>query len=415
MIVDPNRWFTGTIVSEDAFTLVVLSEGKEIEVAKGRVLRIERLRELPKPQPGVISLRDGSILQCTIHADEFEGVTYSIAGVRNVLPRDEVFAVTLLPSVEDRLAQWKKSIAPGDLSRLLQVCHWLLQEDRPDLALAELETLLAAHPGERSVQELLSLARHSLPAASDDGPAESERRAEPNNPYLGRVLTPDEVNLIRVFEVDLADPPRLSIDPSTVRELLSHYASSKLVPSNDADRQRLIEADPVEVLRLMFALRAREFYSRVKVVTEPTSLRLFNRSVYSRWLIPNCATSNCHGGMDAGDFLLHTERVNAAEVRTTNLLTVLRKSFDGVPLIDWGSPHESLLLQYALPRHLARTPHPAVKGWTPALGRDPERMATETEIWIRSMYQPRPDYMVDWDPPARPVLAPDDPANAEVR
>ncbi len=416
VIIDPFRWVTGEVVKEDDFTITVLDRGTEVEINKVRAMHIVPLLELPAPQPGIISLRDGSSLRATIVSDSYEGVTYEIAQLRNLLKREHVLSVTLLPSMEEQLAKLKLTIPPGDVSRRLQLARWLLQEARPDLAIIELEQLAVDSPSHDAVRSLLEVARRANESRLTVSPAEEgSDGVAPNNPYIGRLLTPEEVNLIRVFEVDLNDPPRLTIDPSTVRDLLTQYSTSKVIPAEEADRERLVRADSVEVLRLMFALKAREFYPRVKVVNDPTSLRLFARNVYTRWLIPNCATSRCHGGTDAGDFFLHGSDSNDDRVRTTNLMTLLRKEIDGTPLVDFGSPRDSLVIQYGLPRHLARTPHPAVKGWTPALGRAADRMAAEAEMWIRSMYQPRPDYMVDWEPPARPRVAPDDPANSEVR
>ncbi len=416
VIIDPYRWVTGEVVKEDDFTITILDRGTEVEINKVRAMHVVPLLELSAPQAGIISLRDGTTLRATIISDEYEGVTYEIAQVPNLLKREHVLSVTLLPSIEDQLEKLKLTIPKDDVTRRLQLARWLMQEGRPDLAVVELEQLATDSPSHDAVASLLAVARRANEARQAVAPTvEGSAGTAPSNPYLGRLLTPEEVNLIRVFEVDLNDPPRLSIDPSTVRDLLTQYSTSKFVPAEEADRERLVRADSVEVLRLMFALKAREFYPRVKVVNDPTSMRLFARNVYTRWLIPNCATSRCHGGTDAGDFFLHGANANDDQVRTTNLLTLLRKEIDGAPLVDFGSPRDSLVIQYGLPRHLARTPHPAVKGWTPALGRAADRMAAEAEMWIRSMYQPRPDYTVDWEPPARPPLPPDDPANSEVR
>lgn len=410
VIIDPNRWVAGTVVKEDDFTMVVLADGREVEVTKTRVMHIVPLIDLPAPQPGVISFRDGRTLRATIVSDDFNGVTYEVAGIRNTLAREHVLSVRLLPTIEEQLKTMKATLAPSDLQRHLQICRWLLQEGRADLAELELEPLVEANPNDETARDLLGTVRLVLRSATGAGAAESPTSVEPNNPYLGRVISPEEANLIRLFEVDLADPPRVRIDPATVQEFLAQYGHSKLIPAESSDRARLAEGDSLEVLRLMFALKAREFYPRVQVVTEPTALRLFSRTVYNRWIIPNCATSRCHGGTDAGDFFLHGSNPHDDEVRMTNLLILLRKQIDDTPIINFGSPRDSLLIQYALPRHLARTPHPAVRGWTPALARAPERMANEAEAWIRSMYQPRPDYMVDYEPPARPKIDPTDPA-----
>ena len=56
----------------------------------------------------------------------------------------------------------------------------------------------------------------------------------------------------------------------------------------------------------------------------------------------------------------------------------------------------SLIVQYGLPRHLARRPHPGVSGGKPVFGRGGQRMLRDTVNWIDSMMQPRPEYPVEY-------------------
>ena len=65
----------------------------------------------------------------------------------------------------------------------------------------------------------------------------------------------------------------------------------------------------------------------------------------------------------------------------------------------------SLIIQYGLPRHLARKAHPEVKGWEPVFKRGNNRMLRDTIRWIESMMQPRPEYPVAYEPPKPPAAA----------
>jgi hypothetical protein len=46
-----------------------------------------------------------------------------------------------------------------------------------------------------------------------------------------------------------------------------------------------------------------------------------------------------------------------------------------------------------------------VKGWKPALGEGNQLRLTDSLDWIRSMYRPRPDYPITFEPLAPPAAA----------
>ena len=198
-------------------------------------------------------------------------------------------------------------------------------------------------------------------------------------------------------------PARLHVNADTIRDLLEAYGTSSLIPGDSAGRTRLFRADPLEVVDLMFRLKAREFYPRVEVQSEPPALNLFRQRVHDAWVIPNCATSRCHGGLEGGRLFLHRRGSKTPRVRYTNLLILERWNETDLPLIDWEDPGRSLLIQYALPRNEARFPHPEVKGWRPVFTRGNQRLLRDSLGWIEAMYRPRPGYPVDFE---APVIAP---------
>ena len=48
---------------------------------------------------------------------------------------------------------------------------------------------------------------------------------------------------------------------------------------------------PLDIVRLMFELRARDLYGQIQVNSEPYSMNLFRQRVHDTWLMNNCATS----------------------------------------------------------------------------------------------------------------------------
>lgn len=264
----------------------------------------------------------------------------------------------------------------------------------------------------------------ATPAGGDAAPAppqhSPESEIQPDDPPPGPprtrdllpkdLLTNDEVNLIRVYEIDFKDPPRLRVDPEGVRQLILRYGNSSLIPATTQERNALYTKSGDEIARLMFDLKARDLYRYIEVQEDPASLAKFRTRVHNSWLITKCGTARCHGGVQAGAFFLYTGNAKDSRIRYTNLMTLLTFQVDGKPLVNFENPGDSLLIQYAMPRNQTRYPHPDIKGWQPVFTQSTPQLMTDTLEWIRGMYQPRPTYPVDYKPPK--LNAPDKPAKS---
>ena len=428
-----DRWkeFGGTVVSETDL-IITVTDGLETRTFnKAKVLDIIELVH-PKPgQRGLVQLRDGTIVRGEILKDSLEEVEFQVDSVRGRVPREKVYRVMLELEFETRYARIKAAIAPEEHGRRLGLARWLADQDRLDLAITELEALLRDGDVEEAREMLreinarvkLELAvkeskenskKKAASKAADAAAAEQEQTADagsnsakqaPRGAPTTREMLPkdllsnDDVNLVRVYEIDFKDPPRLTVSPEGVRQLILRYGSSALVPATTQERNALYSKSSVEIARLMFDLKARDLYNYIEVEEDPTSVAKFRTRVHNSWLISNCATSRCHGGVDAGRFFLYTGNAKDQRIRYTNLLTLLNFKVDGKPVVNFEDPPDSLLIQYAMTRSSARYPHPDVKGWRPVLSTTTPQLLQDTLDWIRSMYQPRPEYPVKYVAP----------------
>jgi hypothetical protein len=428
-----DRWkeFGGTVVSETDL-IITVTDGLETRTFnKAKVLDIIELVH-PKPgQRGLVQLRDGTIVRGEILKDSLEEVEFQVDSVRGRVPREKVYRVMLELEFETRYARIKAAIAPEEHGRRLGMARWLADQDRLDLAITELEALMrdgdveearemlreinARVKLELSVKESKEISQKKAAAkAADAAAAEQAKTADagsnsakpaPRGAPTTREMLPkdllsnEDVNLVRVYEIDFKDPPRLTVSPEGVRQLILRYGSSALVPATTQERNALYSKSSVEIARLMFDLKARDLYNYIEVEEDPTSVAKFRTRVHNSWLISNCATSRCHGGVDAGRFFLYTGNAKDQRIRYTNLLTLLNFKVDGKPLINFEDPPNSLLIQYAMTRSSARYPHPDVKGWRPVLSTTTPQLLQDTLDWIRSMYQPRPEYPVKYVAP----------------
>lgn len=450
-----DRWkeFGGTVESETETELVVVSPiGERRTFNRSQVLDVV---DLVRPQPGqrgLIQMRDGSIVRGEILKDTFEGVEFRADSIKGNVPREQVYRVVLEMDFETRYRRIKASILPEEHGRRVALARWLAGQERLDLGIKELEELLAEADSE-AARELLrdfnarlalekavterkrrddERRRAAAPKDAVDGPAappsdDGSGTQDPDDGSGARggmpgsrdllpdnLITDEDVNLIRVYEIDFRDPPRILVQPEGIRQLILRYGSSDLVPTSTEARNALFTAPAIRLVRLLFDLRARDLYRYIEVQEDPASIARFRTRVHNSWLLGNCATSRCHGGVKAGSFFLHTGKASDARIRYTNLLTLLNTSVDGKPMVNFQDPPDSLLVQYAMQRNLAKYPHPDVPGWKPVFNRGTPQLMADTLEWIRGMHQPRPEYPVAFelpqlDAPDRPVREPDGP------
>jgi hypothetical protein len=403
-----SREFGGWVIADDDTTFTVRRGATSVTFEHGRVLNVIELVDVPASgATGLITMRDGTSVRAHILDDGFDAVVYSIAGIRTVVPRDRAWQVMLDVGFDERYRKLKAALRDDDVDGRLAMCRWLFEQRAYDEALTETRALIATRPIDEAKRLLAAIEAQvavfrSTPSgtAATGGAGVSATPRVPASALPDRLLTPTEVNLIRVYEIDFNRPPKVTISADSIKELIAAHASSDLIPESEAGRTRLFTQDPIELVKLMFDLRARDLYDRIQVDTEPHALNMFRTKVHNAWLLGNCATSRCHGGLDGGNFFLHARNGNSDSVRYTNLLILLESRFDGRPMVDFDQPHDSLLVQHALPRSSARFPHPDVPGWKPVFDRTNERLMADCERWIASMHRPRPEYPVDFDPPS---------------
>jgi hypothetical protein len=402
----------GTVEAETDDWIVIESKGKLRGFYKARVTEIIPLIE-PKPnQPGIVLMRNGVEYRGVIVRDEVDEVEVNIEGIRQVLPRSSVARVILTLTPRETYERVRHEIKPDQFSDRLRMCRYLYDnklysEAREELvSLLEAVDMFEAKELLRTVEAQLALtpvkegAENGESGLLDENTPDDEQPLKGQPPAPTRILTPEDVNIIKVYEIDFRKPPRVAFSQELIKEMIERYSASSLIPATAEGRAALYRAEPERLVRLLFDLRARELYPKVQVLGEPESLSLFRRRVHNSWLINNCATSQCHGGMQGGRFFLHRRNAESPQVRYTNLLLLERTKLEGrPPLIDWQRPRDSLVVQFALPRAEARYPHPDVKGWRAAFGASGKRLMEDFVRWVESMYQPRPEYPVELSPP----------------
>lgn len=367
-----------------------------------------------------IIMHDGQVITGTLVEETDEAITLNINGIRTTIETSKIRESYIQAPIEDRYRQVRASIDDDDAEQLVQLARWLIKNHRNDLAVAELNGVLEKEPFNETAKNLKTVAEQNLKLEAarqkadrgDDAeaPRGRIRRPQPDFP----MLSDRDINVIRIWEVDENDPPRLRIDPGTLESAFEMYSDNKLVPETAAGREAILRASEKEQLNFLFTLQARELYPEIEVLEDPKSIKTFRDHVHRTWLRNACATTKCHGGTEAGRLRLIRTTSNTPPVYYTNMWILEHyRTDDGLPLINFQDPAESVLLKMALPRMETDTPHPEVLGWRPVFRSAEDRNFRRTVDWIESMWTPRPDYDIDYDPPT--AMEPEAEADAGSR
>lgn len=394
---------TGTIAG-----LIAALSAPTDDPARGQAGRFmpasfEQARET---RPCIVTLDDGRRVRGDLVEQTDASVVLLVGGVRTAFDAGVVESVELLPTPREDFQRMRALVDDSDIGQRIILVDWLIRQAAFATAETELESLLQDDPGNPSATERLVLVRAQLAlldAKRPDTPAEqSQERRRPEFPRL----TPDQINLIRVFELDLDDAPPLIIARETIDKLIRLYRDHELMPQTEEGREALYHFRAERILDLMFRMRARDLYAEVKVLGHPKSMQLFRDEVHKTWLARGCATYQCHGGQAAGRLWLYNRQPNSDATVYTNFLILERfRLEDGTPLINYERPAESPLLQMALPTAASERPHPPIdvlgrqRSWRPLLSSQDDPRFRDALRWIDSMYQPRPEYPVTYTPP----------------
>lgn len=375
-----------------------------------------------------ITLKDKRRIAGVLIEQTPDSIRLAVGGVPTTFQMFSVERVRVLPSWDEQYKALRESIDDADAEGLWRLAEWLRSHRRFDEALIEVERSLRADPANPDARNLrvLIIEQRKLSIAPKAEPVTNHIPERPKEarlpPPAFPLLNEDQINVIRVYEVDLTRPPRMLIDRGVIDDFMDKYAGTRVegrgtIPQVPEQRAIFVRKPPAEILGYMFDLRAREFYGQVKVLDNPRAMQMFRDNVNRTWLTNSCATTRCHGGEEAGRLWLFDKKPTSDVAAYTNFFIL--ESFryaDGLSLIDYGEPANSPLLQLGLPREQAKYKHPEVGGinrprWRPVFrGQDDDKFVAAVE-WIRAMYPKRTEYPIDYTPPV-PRGAPNAPDGA---
>lgn len=368
----------------------------------------------------VVTMNSGRKITGFLIESRDDSIVLRLEGVDTTYQRKNIRSVEFLAPVSERYEELREQIEDSDVETRLILVEWLRAREAYTLAFKELESILEIAPEYPEAKTLYNWLKAYL-ELNDKTKARKKRSTAPDRKQDDRshtgipVLNEQQLNLMRVYELDLRDPPRMIVPDDTLRELMARHPDK--FPMDAESRDEYLDLPEHEKLRLLFTHRARDLYNEVTVFEDPAMLKAFRDSVHARngWLINACASTRCHGGEEAGNFRLVNDKPNSAETAYTNFYIIDHYRLeDGTPLLDLDNPERSALLQLATRPANAIRVHPEVPlerpgaRYRPIFRSSRDRKFQQAVDWINSIYRPRVDYDIGYPPAPAPDPADQD-------
>jgi hypothetical protein len=376
----------------------------------------------------IVHLKDGRRFVGPVVRQNATEVVINIAGIAQPFATEDIERLETLAPLMQRYQELKEAVG-NNPDQIVGLAEWLQQRGKYELALTEVLHALSIDKVNGPALKLRALLEQQIILKArrvQKDPSRPEEHPAPPRPSPGRpadfpMLSKEDVELIKVYETRPEENPRVLISAQTTRKMLEKYADNPLVPLTREGREAILRQSPLEILGLMYKLQARDFYGQVEVLDQPRSFVVFRDHVCGTWLVNSCSTTLCHGGMEAGRFVLQSRRPNQERTVYTNFYILSKfRLADGAALIDWEEPEKSPLLQLGLPRDKSRRPHPEVpRGlasrdtFKPVFRTTDDAQFKQAVEWIKSLYRPRPEYPIVYAP-LMPLSPPPKPKPGET-
>ncbi len=362
-----------------------------------------------------LHLGDGRVINGELVSEDENTVTVSVSGIHTRFDRTDVRRIERLQSTAEQYAQRRAEIADDDIDSRYALIYWVYERREYDLALRELDKLAQDAPEDRRIGTLRQAIAQQLrdrqdrPTRPAPGQQPTQPQQQPRQPQAaGEMLNEEQINLIKVYEIDLATRPPVVVPREVIDRVLNEYADRDVTPKGHQAQTAFRRAPGWQQLRLIFELRARELYPLVRVRTDPPALAQFRREVHNQYVVAYCATVQCHGGENVvGGLYLFRDGRRPEEQAYTNFFILNQYENAAGRMINRNDPSRSLLLQYGLDRRAAKTPHPDVPGWRAQFhAEDAPRFRTIRD-WVGTLFNnppPPANYDIQYTPPGAPAV-----------
>ena len=385
-------------------------------------------------KPGVVKTKDGQTYSGEIDESNPDAITVKTStGIPTAVPRNRVASIEFAEDFEkkfrDRLSKLDAKDVPGRLKLAREAYEnrqYVLARDAAEQARLIDPNNAEAADLVNSIQSQIRLERMQQQAAAAGAGRETTGGAggagasvggsgevTTTQPMSERLLKPDQINAIRQAE--------LRPDDAGVRVRFERDVKRRFMEYTGRTPQEINAMSVNQLVQDIIKKGTPEMRRDVIIQNDPPAMMEFRRTVQP-FVLNNCATVGCHGGVQPAKFSLIAPADNDAATYT-NFYTLghyIRK-LPGVGggggdnvfgrgelrMIDRQAPTQSLILQYGLPAAISEYDHPEVPNYrAPYRGMNDARYQ-QILRWVgESLVPVPPDYGFTFGPTASPASEP---------
>ncbi len=353
----------------------------------------------------VVTTYDGRTLTGELVSQDTKTVTLIISGIKTPISKDSIQSIEIKDTPEEQYRKLRAELDDDDLDGRYRLAYSMYEKKWLELSMTELKALRQDFPDSDKVRALQTVVQTRLDRQRDEQPPATRPASHKqpaaaaevtDTPDADQRLTEEQINSIRVYEVDLSEEPRITIPQDTIDKLYEAYATDDRLTKDRRAFRRLPGHKQLEVI---FDLQARELYPEVVIRQDAPAIKAFRTQIHQRYVLNYCGATGCHGDNSPGGLFLFRIQPNSDATVYTNFYMLDRMKRGEGSMIDRDEPRRSLLLQYGLKRDAASTPHPDVKGWRPQFVDEQDSRFGQFAEAIDKLWKPSPDYGISYVPP----------------
>lgn len=357
--------------------------------------------------PGILLARQGTIITTDgrtlagdiLEAPDGQSVNITFSGSTATIAKSDVASIRYPADAYADFKQRLGALGPDDIKGRLDLSRAELDVRQFDLAIDAARDAERLDPHNPDAVILLDTiqSERALDAKASTRPSGADAEPPTTNHSGSPFLTMGDVYAIRRAELLPDDVVRVEFADKVRQRFLGAHANSAAFFAEPQTQQAM------DILQTGDPNLAKDIH----IASDPRVLLEFRGRVLPR-LRAGCAASGCHGSTAAGSFFLNYDASPVLPAYTDFYILEKtgRKLAGGQefgagpvyrPMIDRLSPASSLMMQFGLPRALASTPHPDVRGFKPIFRDENDPVYLELLHWIDSMNPISSDYGIKFD------------------
>ncbi|MFP4052773.1 MAG: tetratricopeptide repeat protein [Phycisphaerae bacterium] len=361
----------------------------------------------------IVTYKDGREIEVASATKVKDGYQVkTTAGIEYFIKDSDVEKVTEKLTVEDEYTTRLKKIDPNDAKAHYQLAQWARQKNMPERALEQAKAAVKIDPDYEAAKLLRDLIQAQLDKREDDNGKANGNGGKPtqdgDRERLDKLLLPEDAMLrLRLLELRrrYSDDGMLEIIenvPIQMKNRVAHrfvdvMEGRGIFKNKNADKKFLRAPNRTQAAYMLQWLdKDSEMLNDIHVARNPAFMKEFQRDI---WPLVKNIVPEAFGERRKSDLRFVTVRGTNERVDYTNFLILDGYSKGRYRMIDRSHPSDSLLLQWGLPRDVAKIKNPR-KNYTPVFRSATDRQYRQVLSWIEKLRSPRPDYNLEgWKPP----------------